>query len=325
MNPFFQEIIIQSASKSKKPRPNNEYTNYELAKALRQFRLKVKREVLSYFMISLGVLLAGFGLKSFLLAAGFIDGGITGISLLISKVTGVSLPLLIVLLNVPFVILGFTQIGKGFAFKTAVGITCFALSVAFIQYPIITSDKLLIAVFGGFFLGGGIGLAIRGGGVLDGTEVMAIYLENKTSFSVGDIILIFNIIIFSVAAYLLSIEEALYSILTYISASKTIDFILEGIEEYTGVTIISSKSGEIRIMITEVLSRGVTVYKGSRGYGKRGHTRGDIDILFTVITRLEVTRLKAEVEKIDPDAFVIMNSIKETKGGMIKKRSLHSD
>ena len=178
-------------------------------------------------------------------------------------------------------------------------------------------------LFGGFFLGAGIGLAMRGGGVIDGTEVMAIYFSKKTGLTIGDIILIVNIIIFSFAAWLLSFETALYSILTYLSASKTVDFIIEGIEEYTGVTIISAKNEELRIMITEKLGRGVTVYKGTRGYGKTGEKKGEIDILYSVITRLEVARLNTEIEKIDPAAFVIMNRVKDTKGGMIKKRVLH--
>ena len=227
--------------------------------------------------------------------------------------------ILIVLLNIPFILLGYHQIGRNFVVKTTLGILLLALCVAGIEFPVLTNDKLLISVFGGFFLGAGIGLSMRGGGVIDGTEIMAIYLSKRMGLTIGDIILIFNIIIFSFAAWLLSFETALYSILTYLSASKTVDFVIEGIEEYTGVTVISAKSEEIRLMITQNLGRGVTVYKGSRGYGKTGE-KNDMDILFSVITRLEVARLSTEIEKIDPSAFVIMNSIKDTKGGMIKKR-----
>ncbi len=166
----------------------------------------------------------------------------------------------------------------------------------------------MVAIFGGFFLGAGIGLAVRGGAVIDGTEVLAIYLSRKFGVTIGDIIIIINIIIFSIAASLLTIEIALYSMVTYLSASKTLDFIIEGIEEYTGVTIISQYSEEIRTMIINEMGRGVTIYNGKSGFGKNGETH-DIEIVFTVITRLELNRLKLEIEKIDLNAFVVMNHI----------------
>jgi uncharacterized membrane-anchored protein YitT (DUF2179 family) len=245
-----------------------------------------------------------------------------GISLLISEITEAPLSILIIAVNLPFLILAYSQIGKEFAIKSIIAIIFLAFVVHLVPYPLITSDKLLIAVFGGFFLGTGIGMAIRGGSVIDGTEVLAIYLSKKTGLTIGDIILILNIIIFSFGAYVLSLEIALYAILTYLAASKTIDFIIEGIEEYTGITIISSYSEEIRLMITEKLGRGVTIYNGKGGFGKKDEISKPIDIIYTVLTRLEIARLKSEVDKIDSKAFFIMNSIKDTKGGMIKKRSL---
>lgn len=272
--------------------------------------------------ILVGIISAGFGLKGFLLPNQFIDGGAMGISLLISETTGVSLSILIVAVNLPFLILGYSQIGKTFALKSIAAIIGLAIIVHFTPYPLITSDKLLIAVFGGFFLGAGIGLAIRGGSVIDGTEVLAIHLSKKTGLSIGDIVLIFNIIIFSFGAYILSIEVALYAVLTYLAAAKTINFVIEGVEEYTGITIVSGKSDRIRLMITEKLGRGVTIYQGKGGYGKSGGTLQEIDIVYTVITRLEIAKLRTEVEIIDSEAFIIMNSIKDTKGGMIKKRAL---
>jgi uncharacterized membrane-anchored protein YitT (DUF2179 family) len=187
---------------------------------------------------------------------------------------------------------------------------------------VVTNDKLLIAVFGGFFLGAGIGLTIRGGGVIDGTEILAIFFNRKSSLSVGDFILLFNILIFSVAAYLLSVEIALYSILIYLAASKTVDFILEGIKEFTGVIIISPRNREIADMIKDKLQRGLTIYAGRKGYGKSGETYSSTEIIFTVITRLEISRLNAEIEKIDADAFIVTHSIKDTRGGMVKKRPL---
>lgn len=274
------------------------------------------------FFIVIGIVSAGFGLKGFLIPNSFIDGGAMGISLLTAEITGVSLSILIVAINLPFIILGSSQIGKQFAIKSILAILGLALVIHFIPYPVVTTDKLLIAVFGGFFLGAGIGMAIRGGAVIDGTEVVAIYLSKKTGLTIGDIILIINILIFSFAGYILSVEIALYAILTYMAASKTVDFVIEGIEEYTGITIISDNSEEVRLMITEKLGRGVTVYSGKGGYGKRGENLKQIDIIYIVITRLEIARLRTEIDKIDPDAFIIMNSIKDTKGGMIKKRPL---
>lgn len=274
------------------------------------------------FFILIGIISAGFGLKGFLLPNYFIDGGAMGISLLIAETTNLSLSILIVTINLPFLLLGYSQIGKRFALKSIIAIIGLALVVHFIPYPLITSDKLLIAVFGGFFLGAGIGMAIRGGSVIDGTEVLAIHLSKKTGLTVGDIIMIFNIIIFSFGAYILSIEVALYAMLTYLAAAKTVDFVVEGVEEYTGITIISNYSEKIRLMIIEKLGRGVTLYKGKGGYEKEGSTSKQIDIVYSVITRLEIARMRKEIDKIDPDAFIIMNSIKDTKGGVIKKRSL---
>jgi uncharacterized membrane-anchored protein YitT (DUF2179 family) len=297
-------------------------SSYRVAKELYLFRITLSHLIKSIFLITIGIFSAAVGLKSFLLPNGFIDGGVTGISMLSSHVTGVSLSVFIVLINLPFLYLGYRQINKGLAFKSIFAISGLAIVVALMDFPVITTDKLLTAAFGGFFLGGGIGMAIRGGAVLDGTEILAITISRNTGLTIGDVILLFNIMIFSVAAYLLTMEAALYSILTYLAASRTVDFVIEGVEEYTGVTIVSSHSEEIRIMIIEKMGRGVTVYTGKRGYGKRGENRGDVDIVFTVITRLEIGKLQSEVEKIDPNAFLVMHSIKDTRGGMIKKRPL---
>lgn len=270
-----------------------------------------------------GVFSAALGLKGFLLPNEFIDGGVTGIAMMISQLTGVSLSVLILLINVPFVVLGYYHLGRKFALKTLLTILALAGALLVIAFPPLTQDKLLIAVFGGFFLGAGIGLAMRGGGVLDGTEIMAVYLSRKLPASIGDIVLIINIIIFCVAAYLLSIETALYSILAYLSAAKTVDFILVGIEEYTGLTVISFHSTEIRQLITDKLHRGATVYECTQGYGSHGHQHLKIEAVFTIITRLEVVNLTDEIRKLDPHAFVYTQSISDMKGGLIKKRALH--
>jgi uncharacterized membrane-anchored protein YitT (DUF2179 family) len=285
-------------------------------------RLKAANNMRDAMQIVVGVLSAGFGLRGFLMPNGFIDGGVMGISLLTHNETQIALSILIVLFNVPFLVMGYKQLGRGFSIRSILAIAALALVVAVVPYPVATNDKLLVAVFGGFFLGAGIGMTIRGGGVIDGTEVLAIYLNRKNSLSVGDFILIFNVCIFSVAAYLLSVEVALYSILTYLAASKTVDFILEGIEEFTGVTIISPRNRQIAEMIQTKMGRGLTIYSGKRGFGKRGASDGMEDIIFTVITRLEVNRLTNEVERIDRGAFMVMQSIKDTRGGMVKKLPL---
>ncbi len=276
------------------------------------------------FFILTGIMSASFGLKSFLLPNHFLDGGAMGISLLLNITTDYPLGILVILVNIPFVLLGSKQISKMFAFKTIIAITGLAFMLTFNFFPIITSDKLLIAVFGGFFLGGGIGLSIRGGAVIDGTEVLALFISKKVSLSVGDIILLFNILIFGVAAFLLNIETALYAILTYLSASKTVDFIIHGIEEYIGVTIISAKNEEIRKAVTKIMGRAVTIYKGERGYTKNlNPDEIDVKIIFTVVTRLEVTRLRNLVKSIDKQAFIVMHTVDDTYGGMVKQRPLN--
>jgi uncharacterized membrane-anchored protein YitT (DUF2179 family) len=318
----FHQLFSQQIRKMLGKDKDAALTRYEYAKGAKMLRRSAWNEARNIILMIAGIASAAFGLESFLIPTGFIDGGVTGISLLTRSKTGISLSVLIVVINFPFIILGWRQIGTIFGIKSILAISLLAVALAFVHFPIVTNDKLLVAVFGGFFLGAGIGLTIRGGGVIDGTEVLAIYLSRKRSLSVGDFILIFNIIIFSVAAYLLSPEVALYSILIYMAASKTVDFVLEGIEEFTGVTIISPHSPEIADMIKEKLRRGLTIYSGKKGYGKRGEKHDSTDIIFTVITRLEISRLTNEVERIDPNAFIVMQSIKDTRGGMVKKRPL---
>jgi uncharacterized membrane-anchored protein YitT (DUF2179 family) len=283
------------------------------------FRNRNVRFTRDIFLITCGIISACFGLKSFLMPSGFIDGGVTGISLLVSTLTGLKLSYLIVAINIPFVILGYKQIGKGFAIKTTVAIAALAIMLVAVPFEPITHDKLLIAFFGGLFLGGGIGLAMRGGCVIDGTEVLALYISRKSMLTVGNIILILNIVIFAFAAYFLNIETAMYAILTYLSASNTIDFVVNGLEQYTGVTVISDKSDEIKTYIIDHMKRGVTIYKGEGGYG----IKKDIDILYTVVTKLEMSKLQNEIRQIDPDAFVVQQQIADIKGGVVKRQALH--
>jgi uncharacterized membrane-anchored protein YitT (DUF2179 family) len=321
INDIYRKIIIQYISDGKPKKKPSEYSAYEIAKGSKQLRRTIWRGIKNTILIAAGIFSAAFGLESFLLPEKFIDGGATGVSLLIAGLTEIPLSYLLVFINIPFVLLGYKTIGKKFAIKTMLTITALALVVGFVHFPEVTHEKVLVAVFGGFFLGAGIGLSIRGGAVMDGTEVLAIFLSRKLKTSVGDIIILINIVVFSFAAYFLSIDTALYSMITYLAASRTLDFVIEGIEEYMGVTIISIHNEKIKKMIIEVMGRGVTIYKGKAGFGKSGEVK-ERDILYTVITRLELSKLSSEVDRIDSEAFIVMNSIKDIKGGMIKKRPL---
>jgi uncharacterized membrane-anchored protein YitT (DUF2179 family) len=323
LNPQQENFIVSELKKTVRPDSGEVISRYKVAKDVMRQRRTLWSNIRSVLFMVLGILSAGFGLEGFLIPTGLIDGGVTGISLLINRETGISFSILILMLNIPFLILGWRQIGKGFSIKSIICISTLALVVAFVHYPIVTNDKVLIAVFGGFFLGAGIGLVIRGGAVIDGTEILAIFMSRKRAISVGDFIMIFNILIFSAAAYLHDVEMALYSVLTYMAAAKTVDFILEGIEEFTGVTIISVHSAEIGEFIKNKMGRGLTVYTGKKGFGKRGESLTATDIIFTVVTRLEISRLTQEIEKIDPNAFIVMQSINDTRGGMVKKRPLN--
>lgn len=294
-------------------------SRFRSAKRYRMLRNAAWRMIKDGALLATGVASAAFGLKGFLLPNTFIDGGATGIALTISAFSTVDLGVWLLLVNLPFVFMAYRMIGKEFAAKTALGIAALALVVAAVPFPEVTHDKLLVSIFGGFFLGLGIGLSMRAGAVIDGTEVLAIGISRRTGLTIGDVILLVNVVIFGVAAWLLGVEIALYSIVTYLAASRTVDFILEGIEEYTGVTIISPHSDALRDMIVHKMSLGITVYNGKRGYGSHGHSH-HTEILYCVITRLEVGRLTAEIDRIDPNAFVIMSSIKDTRGGMIKRR-----
>ncbi|MDR6301310.1 YitT family protein [Mesonia maritima] len=322
MNNFWRKIVNKFILTQDDLRDDASVSEFRFAKAFRKLKISLLQLAKEIVFITCGIFAAAFGLESFLLPNNFIDGGATGIALLSSGLTDLPLHWLILIVNIPFVILGFNIVGKQFAVKTALAICVLALVIANVHFPEVTDDKLLVAVFGGFFLGAGIGFSVRGGAVIDGTEVLAIYLSRKFGVTIGDIIIAINVIIFSTAAWLLSIEAALYSMITYFAASKTLDFVVEGIEEYIAVNIVSVHSEEIRKMIIEKMRRGVTIYKGERGVK---HLEGDdrIDVIYTVITRLELNRLNTEILKIDSNAFVVMTPVKDTKGGMIKRRPLH--
>jgi len=279
-------------------------------------RTRAARELANAGLIALGVLSAGMGIKGFLLSSNFIDGGVTGVSMLLAKTTGIALWIWLPLVNLPFIVLGYRELGRAFAVRSAIGIVGLAVILAVLPYPDVTPDLLLTAVFGGFFIGAGIGLAVRAGAVLDGTEIGALVISKRGELlRVGDVILIFNVFLFLLAMSTLGVSAALYSILTYLAAAKTLDFVLYGLDEYTAITIVSDEFAAIQERITRDLGRGVTVY---RGYG--GMTGAERNILYCVVTRLEVGRVKAIVRERDAQAFVVFHPLSGAEGGVVKQR-----
>ena len=276
------------------------------------------RELLNILLVTLGVLSAGMGIHGFLLSSNFIDGGVTGVSMLLAKVTPFSLSFWLPMINLPFVAVGYRQIGRAFALRSLLAIVGLALVLATVPYPDVTHDQVLTAVLGGFYLGAGIGLAVRGGAVLDGTEIAALLISKQTHvLKVGDVILAFNALVFLAAISVLGVDAALYSILTYVTAARTLDYVIYGLEEYTAITIVSRQSHAIREVITKELGRGVTVYKG---YG--GMSGEEQQILYCVVTRLEIGKVRAIVKGIDAAAFVAYHALANAEGGVVKKTGL---
>jgi len=276
-------------------------------------------ELVNALLIALGILSAGMGLKGFLLSSNFIDGGVTGVSMLLAKVTSAPLSVWLPLVNVPFIAIGYRQLGRAFAIRSALAIAGLAGVLAAMHFPDVTPDKLLTAVFGGFFIGAGIGFAVRGGAVLDGTEIAALLISKRSAIlKVGDVILLFNVVLFLAAMTILGVEPALYSILTYVTAARTLDFVIYGLEEYTAITIMSAHSDTIRERIIAEMQRGVTIYKG---YG--GMTGAEQNILYCVVTRLEIGKVKSIVRGIDESAFVVSHALADVDGGVVKRSGLH--
>lgn len=274
--------------------------------------------------LTTGILSASFGLKSFLVPNHFLDGGIVGISLLLHETLHWHVGLVLFLLNLPFVLIAYRQMGKLFALRTLITIVGVIACFQFIHFPELVHDKVLVAAFGGFFLGVGVGLCMRGGGTFDGIEIIAMMTVGKVGFTITEIILGINILTFTIAAFFLNIETALYAILTYFVASHATRYVIEGIEAYTGVTIISSKSEIIKSSLVNTLQKGITIYKGERGFMKDNfEISNECDIVFTVVTRLEVRRLKNLVHKLDPNAFIFTSTVREASGGILKEIIKH--
>lgn len=280
---------------------------------------KIYTYVSEYFQIALGIFLASIGLKAFLLPNDFLDGGVTGTAILInSQFDNVNISTLLVLINIPFLILAYFTLSRRILIKSIFSIIGLALVIHFVEFDTITSDKLLISIFGGLFVGAGIGLTVKNGAVLDGSEILGVFLNDRFGFSIGQIILYFNIILFAVTAFVLSVEIAMYSILTYIVTAKVIDLLIEGFEDFIGVMIVSKNHKEIKSAIINELGAGMTIYKGEKGYGSSGEME-EFDIIHTVINRIDIRKMHRVIDKVDPNAFSIEFDINNIKGGVLRR------
>jgi len=280
-------------------------------------KTSTKSYLKSIILIFLGINSAAFGLEAFLIPNGFIDGGVTGISMLMTYITPLPLYVWIVIINIPFIIMGALKINIKFAIFSIIAIILLSVIIAIMHYPVITEDKLLIAIFGGFFLGLGIGFSVRGSSVIDGTEILALSISRKTFLSVGDTILVLNVVIFSFAGWLLGVETALYSLLTYFVASKTVDFVIHGIEEYYGITIVSAHHQEIKKLLIEDLNKNITLYNAREGKMKVDDS--SYEVIYTIVTRLEVNRVIRKILEIDSKAFIAEHILGDVHGGIVKK------
>ncbi|WPY99828.1 YitT family protein [Christiangramia sp. OXR-203] len=268
--------------------------------------------------LALAVFLASLGLKAFLLPNGFLDGGVTGISILLSKLTGIEISIILPIISIPFFVIGWFTISRKTVIRSIISVLVLSLIIHFENFQSITDDKLLISIFGGLFLGAGIGLAIKNGSVLDGSEILGIFLNEKTGISIGLIIFWFNVVLFLLASLLFSIEVAMYSVLTYIITAKTIDLILEGFEDYVGLMIVTEKSKEMQIALLKNIGQGLTIYNGSKGYGSQGEKQ-DLKIIHTVVNRIDTKKAYRILHEVDKDAFVIEFDVNRVSGGVLRK------
>ena len=269
-----------------------------------------------------GAGLAVLAMKGFMIPNRFMDGGMTGIAILLHEIFHINISILVIVLNLLFIYLGYRKIGKTFAVQTTIAVLILSAGLLFIDIHPITNDKLLIAIFGGILMGSGVGLVIRGGGVIDGAEVIAVFTRRKVGFSNSEIIMLINCIIFAVAALEFGIETAMYSIITYFTATRATNYVVDGIEEFTAMNIVSSQQEEVKNFLVNELGKGITVYKGERGYLPGSFdVKTETEIIVTIVTRLEIKQIQDTLFIIDPKAFVYIQSIKEATGGILKAKA----
>jgi len=271
--------------------------------------------------IFVGAGMAVFAMKGFMIPNRFMDGGVTGISLLLHEAFRINISLLMIVFNLPFIFLGYQKIGKTFAIQTTLAVIILSLGLQFTDIQPVTTDKLLIAIFGGILIGTGVGLVIRIGGVIDGAEVIAVFTRRRTGFSNSEIIMLFNTFIFAGAAFHFGLETAMYSLITYFAATRATDYVVDGIEQYTSINIISSQHERVKDFLVNEMGKGITVYKGEKGYLPGSFDiRTDCEIIVTIVTRLEINQIQDSVMEIDSRAFIYIQSIKEAAGGILKAK-----
>ena len=271
-----------------------------------------------FFQLAIAIVLASIGLKAFLLPNGFLDGGVTGISILLNKITGFEISIILPVISIPFFVIGWFTVSKRIVIRSLISVLILSLVIHFENFQPITDDKLLISIFGGLFLGAGIGIAIKNGSVLDGSEILGIFVNERTGISIGLIIFWFNVVLFLLAGFLFSLEVAMYSVLTYIITAKTIDLILEGFEDYVGLMIVTSKSGEMQKALLKDIGQGMTIYQGTKGYGSLGEKQ-NLEIIHTVVNRIDTKKVYRVLKKVDKDAFVIEFDVNKVSGGVLRK------
>jgi uncharacterized membrane-anchored protein YitT (DUF2179 family) len=277
-------------------------------------------------LLLLGPLFIVFGLKGFMIPNKFLDGGVLGTSILLHEIYHFNIGILIILLNIPFLFIGYHKIGKQFAFLTLLSTIITALLFTFVEVPVVTHDKILTSIFGGVCIGVGMGLVIKAGGVIDGLEVIADYTTKQIGLSTGEIVLSINALVIAIAAYNFGIETGMYSILTYFTAMKVSDYVVDGFEEYTALHIVSpNHEDDIKSMIVNDFNKAISVNKSKRGYLPHNMEHiSDCDTIVVILTRLELHKIKLAVIELDPSAFLYVHSIKEVKGGVVKqKRKQH--
>ena len=278
-----------------------------------KFKSQRKRNIFSFLMITIGAIVAAYALETFLIPNTILDGGITGLSIIISKVTQLPVSILVLILNIPFVYIGYKNLGKGFLIRTVYGMLLFSFSLSVFRYfEPLTEQMLLATVFGGVLLGVGVGLVIHFGGCIDGTESVALVISKKTTLSVGQIVLLFNLIIYSIAAIIFGLDRAMYSLLTYFITYRVIDFVSDGMEQVKAALIITDKGTDMAKEIYRKLGRTVTTIRG------KGLISGEKEVMYCVLTRIEIYELRHIVEEMDESAFITILEVSDIIGQHIK-------
>jgi uncharacterized membrane-anchored protein YitT (DUF2179 family) len=291
---------------------------YKISKTVILTHKTTDNRFLEFLQIAFGITLTSIGLKAFLLPNGFLDGGITGVSILLNKTLGLNMSVVLVILSMPFLAMCYKLVSKAVTIKSVFSIIILAILIHIEDFPAITEDKLLIAIFGGLFVGSGIGISIRNGAVLDASEILGIVANQKFGISIGKFVMFFNTILFIITSIFVSVEVAMYSILTFIVTAKVIDYFIKGFEDFIGLMIVSKNNSEICEVLKEKMGNGMTVYKGVSGSGSSGEVE-DITIIHSVINRIDIARFYRLVNHIDKKAFIVEYDVNNIQGGALRK------